>query len=124
MKVLFLNSLPKSFQGSKEIPQIIIQYASKESVKAFIDLDADQVVSYIGHSKTVDAINNDLGINLTVSREKAVPSFGDMIVVSSFDLPDDLPRGVKLTEDELVALPISYRFVGTVLNSGTFTTWQ
>jgi len=90
-------------------------------VLSYLD-DAD-VISFIGHSKTVESINNDLGTNLTISRDKAVPQKGDMIVVASFDLPDDLPRGAKLTEDELVALPISYRFVGRVNHEFTYPTW-
>lgn len=105
MKVVLLNSFPSSLYPEFG-HEAVIKQRDVDFVKNLVTTHG--FVSYIGHEGLALKLSNILGVSVNTSREKYFTDPDDYIIICNVHIPAELERGVKLTDEELNALPLRF----------------
>lgn len=105
MKVIFLNSFPSSIYPDFGY-EAVIQQRDAEFVKNLVRIH--DFVSYIGHEALALKLSEVLGFPVDVCRDKYTTDVNDYIIICNVQIPAEVQRGVKLTEEELNSLPLRF----------------
>ena len=110
-----LNSLPSSFLPS-EGDKIRLTGLSLTAAKAAVEAASGMgvLISHIGHDATAHALSTILEREIIKDRSPApapAPG-GDLYLIAATVMPRRLDEGERLTEAEILALPVRWVLVG------------